>query len=414
MNGAKQLQFLEGGGEMGGLTRAKNWSQTAIGPPEIWPQSLRTTLSILLNSRFPMFLWWGPDLICFYNDAYRPSLGQNGKHPHILGARAEEAWPEIWHIIKPLIDQVLNGGNATWSEDQLIPIYRNGKIEDVYWTFSYSPVNDESGKVAGVLVTCTETTEKILSLRRLEESESKLRALSNSLEKQVEERTIELELSNKELKKSNKELQSFAYVSSHDLQEPLRKIQTFANLILERETATLSENGKDNFQRIQNAAKRMQTLIDDLLAYSRTSTTERIFEDIDLRHIVDEVMENMKEEINSRHAVVRVENMRSLPVIRFQMRQLMQNLISNSLKFSVEGRAPVIEIRGKFISSNEMNIAGANKGGDYYCITVSDNGIGFEQQYAEKIFKVFQRLHGKSEYSGTGIGLAIEENYRKP
>src|SRR5688572_32581203 len=117
------LTFLQGGGEMGKLMRSRDWSRTPLGPPVEWPQSLRTTLSIILNSKFPMFLWWGPELICFYNDAYRPSLGNDGKHPHILGMRAEEAWSEIWATIKPLIDQVLSGGGATWSEDQLIPIY---------------------------------------------------------------------------------------------------------------------------------------------------------------------------------------------------------------------------------------------------------------------------------------------------
>src|SRR5450432_497498 len=155
---------------MGFLIREYNWSNTILGNPEKWPQSLRTALSILINSKFPMFLWWGPELICFYNDAYRPSLGMNGKHPSILGQPAAVAWTEIWHIIKPLIDQVMGGGEATWSEDQLIPIYRNGKIEDVYWTFSYSPVNDESGRVAGVLVTCSETTEKVNTVKRLAES----------------------------------------------------------------------------------------------------------------------------------------------------------------------------------------------------------------------------------------------------
>lgn len=161
--------------EMGNLVRAKDWSRTPVGPIDTWPQSLRTTLGIILHSRFPMFLWWGPELICFYNDAYRPSLGEHGKHPHILGMRAEEAWPEIWPIIKPLIDQVLSGGGATWSEDQLIPIFRNGKIEDVYWTFSYSPVNDESGKATAVLVTCTETTQNVLARKTLEESNNRFR-----------------------------------------------------------------------------------------------------------------------------------------------------------------------------------------------------------------------------------------------
>ena len=124
-----------------------------------------------------MFLFWGPDLICFYNDAYRPSLGNNGKHPSILGMRAEEGWSEIWHIIYPLIEQVMTGGEATWSEDQLIPIFRNGKIEDVYWTFSYSPVKDESGKVGGVFVTCNESTSKVLNIKMTEASANSFRNL---------------------------------------------------------------------------------------------------------------------------------------------------------------------------------------------------------------------------------------------
>ncbi|MBE8724264.1 PAS domain-containing protein [Flavobacterium hungaricum] len=162
--------FLANGGEMGQLTRQKDWSKTIIGTPDSWPQSLRTTLGILLNSKFPMFLFWGPDHICFYNDAYRPSLGNDGKHPSILGGKGADCWPEIWGFIKPLIDQVLTQNEATWHEDQFLPIYRNGKLEDVYWTFSYSPVNNEEGKTAGVLVICNETTDKINVHKKLEDS----------------------------------------------------------------------------------------------------------------------------------------------------------------------------------------------------------------------------------------------------
>ena len=172
--------FLSKGGEMGALTRAKDWSKTIVGSVETWPQSLRTTLGLLLNSKFPMFLFWGPEHICFYNDAYRPSLGNEGKHPSILGQRGVDSWPEIWDFIKPLIDQVLIEGEATWHEDQFLPIYRNGKMEDVYWTFSYSPVNNESGKPAGVLVICNETTEKVKLVNKLEDSNS--RYLNNILQ----------------------------------------------------------------------------------------------------------------------------------------------------------------------------------------------------------------------------------------
>jgi len=171
--------FLSKGGEMGALTRAKDWSKTILGSVDTWPQSLRTALGLLLNSKFPMFLFWGPEHICFYNDAYRPSLGNEGKHPFILGQNGAAAWPEIWDFIKPLIDQVLAEGEATWHEDQYLPIYRNGKMEDVYWTFSYSPVNNESGKPAGVMVICSETTEHVKLIKKLEDSNS--RYLNNIL-----------------------------------------------------------------------------------------------------------------------------------------------------------------------------------------------------------------------------------------
>ena len=171
--------FLEGGGEMGRLTREYDWSQSELGPPDSWPQSLKTVVSIILLAKFPMFLWWGPNLLCFYNDAYRPSLGNNGKHPSILGMPAAEAWPEIWDFIYPLIQQVLSGSEAVYNEDLLLPIFRNGKMEDVYWTFSYSPVPDETGSIAGVLVTCHETTQKVKLLQHLQHSERRFQSLIN-------------------------------------------------------------------------------------------------------------------------------------------------------------------------------------------------------------------------------------------
>lgn len=162
---------------MGHLTRAFAWSSTPLGPVASWPHSLRTTVSILLHAKFPMFLWWGADLIQLYNDAYRPSLGKAGKHPTALGQRGEDCWPEIWPTIAPLIAQVRAGGEATWHEDQLIPIYRNGRLEDVYWTFGYSPVRDESGGVGGVLVVCTETTAQVVAVANLRRSDQRFQNL---------------------------------------------------------------------------------------------------------------------------------------------------------------------------------------------------------------------------------------------
>jgi len=874
---------------MGDLTRNFNWSATPVGAFDAWPQSLCTTLSILLNSKFPMFLWWGPQLVCFYNNAYRPSLGNAGKHPSILGKPAIEAWPEIWSFIKPLIDQVLAGGEAVWFEDQLVPIYRNGHIEDVYWTFSYSPVMDEDNLVGGVLVICNETTSKMQTLQKTEEAKQQLqfaidaaelgtwdlnpatfkftgnnrlkewfglnledeielqlaldaivekdrqrvgaaiekalqfssggnydieyiiinaktkqerivrargkalfdgeqkpyrlngtlqditaeviageqkqklllliensvdlmailkmdgknsyinkagrkllgidagadvteipiadfhtpeqlafveaeilpsvmrngrwagqfavkhvktgeiiplynnchriddiktglpigvgavmrdmrpelqarkemaeneerlniameatelgmwelnmktgdllynkryleilgfewadqpphidiqerlhpddleyrnrcvqqaketgvlqmefrvihpdksihwvsakgkifydeenmpakqlgtiteiteqknaeeslklslarfrlladsmpqfiwtgdaqgnlnyynqsvynysglsvseveqggwvqivhpddrelnidawtaavtsgedflfehrfrrhdgayrwqlsralpqrdnngviqmwvgtstdiheqKTMAQALEQKVKERTLELQAANEELEKRNTELASFAYVSSHDLQEPLRKIHTFISRIEETDLDKMTADGKHYFERIKLSATRMQALINDLLSFSRTNAMEKDFENINLNQLLDDVRRDLQDAILQSNAVFDISPFPVMKVVRFQFHQLFTNLISNAIKFAKAGVAPVIKINSEFITAEKR-----------YHITVTDNGIGFSHEYNTRIFEVFQRLHSKSEYEGTGIGLAI-------
>ena len=217
----------------------------------------------------------------------------------------------------------------------------------------------------------------------------------------------ELEQKNIDLESMNSELQSFAYISSHDLQEPLRKIQTFSTQIIDKEFQNLSESGKDKFQRMQKAASRMQTLIEDLLMYSRTNSAERKFEIIPMKKIIQEVSEDLKEEILQKNATIEVGDVCDVKVISFQFRQLMYNLISNSLKFASSERASLISINSKLIKGEKINNSKVKNETIYCHIHISDNGIGFEQQYSEKIFEVFQRLHGKSEYSGTGLGLSI-------
>jgi PAS domain S-box-containing protein len=155
-----------GEGEMAELVRGYDWAKTSLGTVETWPDTLVTTVNMLLASRHPMFFWWGPDLIQFYNDGYRPSI-RGDKHPMALGQRGMECWPEIWEIIGPQIEAVMTRGESTWNINQLVPINRNGKLEEVYWTYSYSPVWDKDGTVQGTLVVCSETTEQVLSERRL-------------------------------------------------------------------------------------------------------------------------------------------------------------------------------------------------------------------------------------------------------
>ncbi len=668
---------------MGALTRAYDWAGTPLGPPSQWPLSLRTTVNIVLNSRFPMFLWWGPDLIQFYNDAYRPSLGVNGKHPTALGQRGEECWPEIWPIIKPLLDQVLAGGEATWNEDQLIPFYRNGQIEDIYWTFSYSPVYDHNGEVAGVLTVCQETTRQVIAQRhlnlnqdrfqrlieqdpvamalfsgpqfvitmanervleywgrtreqvmgrplfealpeasgqgfeelltgvfttgerfvakelsvllersgeleptyidfvyepfyepdgrisgimvvcteiteqvvarhrmeasearfrslieeapvatclfvgrnmqievandlmlgywgkdktilgkplqegvpelmgqpflaildrvftsgetykaqnmpaelqidgklgtyyfdftykplidgagevyaimdmavdvteqvlsgiKLKESEERYRKLSQQLEQQVLHRTQELATLNEALETtikqlseannlltlSNEQLQTFAYAASHDLQEPLRKIQQFSTMLKVRYAPSAGDEIL-YLDRMQAAAQRMSLLIEDLLSFSRLSYQPSLSMTTYLNEVVESVMSDLELRIAETGAHITVAPLPTVSGDPTQLGQLFQNLLTNAIKFSGSGRVPVIHISAHEVRDYQLppGVLPVWPSKSYHRIDVQDQGIGFDEKYLDRIFQVFQRLHGRSEYPGTGIGLAI-------
>ena len=781
---SRTYHFLEGGGEMGKLTRSFDWSHSSIGPVNAWPQSLRTIVDVILHSAAPMFLWWGDDMIQFYNDAYRPSLGQQGKHPAALGQRGEECWPEIWPVIKPLIDQVRDGG-AVYREDQLIPIFRNGKIEDVYWTFGYSPVRDESGQIAGVLVICEETTQQVKGLQRIEESERTMRSIvlhapvgicildgdplraevvndiflelagktreeflskeywelfpemkesyaaffesvgstgipfkgreqkltlfrhgveetlyldfvieplkpgkaqarhkfmilvidvtdkvlarqkieeselryktlitestvavalyigrelriqyvneimtgywgknlsvigktlaeavpelqgqpflgrlekvftsgetyvgseeeallnvdgrlqsyyfnfvykplkdsdgnvyaihhmamdvteqvlarkkveqseamlrniivkapvamcilrgpeyvvdiANDLmfrlwgkeparlqgkpifqglpevqhqgfeeildrvyqtgesftadavpialprdgsietvfinflyeayreaddrisgvlavatdvtehvkarhvvEQLVSERTRELAESNQNLKRSNDELAQFAYIASHDLQEPARKINTFIEM-LQKNLTGIDERSKNLLSKVEHASNRMLSLIRDILAYSQLAGEKQVSRVIDLNEVLRSVLEDFELLIEEKKAAIDCTTLPVIEGIPVQIHQLFANLISNALKFSVPDTSPEISISTAVMEMGEVNFHPELKHGRrYHRISFSDNGIGFNQKNARQIFDIFQRLHGKTEYAGTGIGLAM-------
>jgi PAS domain S-box-containing protein len=212
---------------------------------------------------------------------------------------------------------------------------------------------------------------------------------------------------NEELKKMNEELSSFTYICSHDLQEPLRKIQTFISLFKDRDYNSVSEEGKHCIDRIHNSANRMQLLINDLLAYTRTETTDRNFEMVEFRDLLEEVQNDLKEEIHNKHATIRLEGQGQMRIMPFQFRQLMINILGNSLKFSADERALYIEIRYELAEHPDPDLEEMIPDARYHRITIADNGIGFQQSYSKKIFAIFQRLHSRLEYEGTGIGLAI-------
>lgn len=778
----KNYAFLENGGEMGDLIMSYDWSKSVIGPPEEWPQSLRTTLGIVLHSAFPMFLFWGKELICFYNDAFRPSLGIDGKHPAI-GKEGREVWPEIWSFIGPLIDQVMTTGKPVWFEDQLVPFYRNGRMEDIYWTFSYSPAYGDNDEINGVFVTCTETTSKVQTIRKLVESEGRFRSLMSEapigvvvlsgpqhtvalvnnafgkligrteeelvgkalfevvpetshffsqiiesvtdnkesaylydhpyfvwlgeekktgylnivcqtyhegdnsfgmmvlcsdvteqvlarekvkeaefrlrsivesapfpiavytgkemrielanqaimdvwgkgndvvgklytdvlpeltdqeifsqvesvyttgipfhgrnqrvdlvvdgklqayyfnysftplydfsgniygvmntaaeitdlnlakqkieqsernlrnmilqspvamcilmgpehvvevandliielwgktpeevlhkpvfeglpdareqgleqildnvyntgerfigkerqvallrkgvgellylnfvyepyrdgdgtiqgimaiaidvteqvlarhkIEEIVAQRTRELARVNDDLQRSNEELAQFAYIASHDLQEPLRKIRTFSQMLENNLEEKLDDSARNYFKKINTSSTRMHNLIRDLLDYSELMRKEDVYEDVNLNQILEQVKSDYELLMEQKGATIVSEDLPTIRAIPLQMSQLFGNLIGNALKFSKTGTPPVITISAAVPVADELRAAGLAADRNYVRLRFADNGIGIKKEFSDRIFKIFQRLHRKSEYEGTGIGLAM-------
>ncbi|MDA6072393.1 ATP-binding protein [Flavobacterium sp. AC] len=206
-----------------------------------------------------------------------------------------------------------------------------------------------------------------------------------------------------ELILANNELEAFTYISSHHLQEPLRKIQVFSDRISTDEHHNLTDKGKYYFERIEVAAFHMQALINDLLTYSRTSVTEKKFENLNLNTIINKVQEDLKEEIIAKKAIIEIFGDCNAFIIPSQFQQLVYNLLSNSLKFSKKAEIPHIVIKSFYTKPKTKKLQSTN-----YChITISDNGIGFDSQFESRVFEMFQQLNNKADYKGTGIGLAI-------
>ncbi|WP_051662791.1 ATP-binding protein [Flavobacterium sp. KJJ] len=241
--------------------------------------------------------------------------------------------------------------------------------------------------------------EKTSLLEKTQGEKKEVEKLKSDAEKKLIEKNISLE-------KMNSELEAFNYISSHDLQEPLRKIQLFTDVIERDETQNLSEKSKMAFQKIKTSAFRMQHLINDLLSYSKTKFDERKFELKDLNIIANDVIEDLKEESQNKNVIFKINELGKLSVIEFQFRQLLYNLIGNSLKFAHPERKLTITVTSEIIENAQSVYNRLSPDVKYFHLTVSDNGIGFDPEYSDKIFGLFQALHTKPLKS-TGIGLTI-------
>jgi PAS domain S-box-containing protein len=260
---------------------------------------------------------------------------------------------------------------------------------------------NNAGKPYLIIGIIQDITIQVLQQMQMEENEAEL-------QRRVLERTIELETLNNELKRSNINLEEFAYAASHDMKEPIRKIHFFADRLKTRLASNLQQEDKDYFERMERATKRMATLIDDLLLYSHVSRGIAERETVDLNAKLAIVLEDLELVIGDKKADIHAD---ILPVVkgqRRQLQQLFQNLISNALKYTRPEVSPQIRISSQKIQGREVpDFPGRDESKHYFCISVSDNGIGFETEDAERIFNVFTRLHGNSEFKGTGVGLSI-------
>ncbi|MDW7691082.1 PAS domain S-box protein [Flammeovirgaceae bacterium SG7u.111] len=293
----------------------------------------------------------------------------------LVGLSHPEVFPDYQKNWDTVYEKCLKGEIIRCEEDK---IHRSdGTIDWLRW--EVHPWRDANGQIGGLIMFNEVITTRKLAEEALKKSRAKLR-----------DYTIQLE-------RSNRELEDFAYISSHDLQEPLRKIQTFGDRIKRKEAENLTEKGQDYLNRMLSSASRMQKLINDLLTLSRVSTKMKAFETVDLNHILEEVLSDLEHSIERNKVTITIDSLPKIEGDPTQLRQLFQNLISNAIKFKKDGEDPVITIELKQpTDSTEDKIE----------IHVRDNGIGFDEKYLDRIFNIFQRIAGR-QYEGSGIGLSI-------
>jgi len=338
-------------------------------------KSIRT---MILQAPVAMCIFRGP----FYQVTIaNPKMTELwGKQLHeVLDKPIFEGLPEARDQgLEPLLHQVYTTDETFTAYERPVLLPRNGRTETVYVDFVYQSLTSGDDDAKDILAVAIDVTSQVIARRKIEEV--------------VADRTRDLAEANEQLQQSNAELRQFAYIASHDLQEPLRKIATYAGL-LEDQSETLPA-AKAYLDKIISASNRMQTLIRGILSYSELSRTAPAFEPVDLNHILKDILAEFDLLIEQKQAQIFLQSLPTINAVPLQMTQLFSNLISNALKYTRPGTPPII------------TIACRPEDAEYY-IDITDNGIGFAQEHAEQIFSIFKRLHRKTEYSGTGIGLAM-------
>ncbi|MDP5170031.1 MAG: ATP-binding protein [Bacteroidia bacterium] len=387
---------------------------------DITAQKIQEITQKELVSRFQNLIKQTPSPICIFkgeelilevaNDA---ALKIWGKGEEVIGQPFLQFTPEMKDqpFVGYLLEVLRTGVSCYKEEESAYFINQDGEQEDYYFSFVYQPFRESDGTLSGVMTHANDISNQVRARNKLkvlqEEHTKELEAIIQDRTKALIVANEELQKKNKDLLNMNQDLETFAHISSHDLQEPLRKIQTLTGRILDKEKQALSDKGLAYFDMMQKEASRMQALIGDLLTFTQLSTADQRHENISIRAVLDEVLITYWEVMEASGASLELHGQDMVWVIPFQFRQLIQNLISNSLKYAKADHPALIVIQNKVIPGSEspQGLLIADK--SYTHISVTDNGIGFEAEFSEKIFTVFQRLHTKDEYPGTGIGLAI-------
>jgi signal transduction histidine kinase len=365
-----------GDSRMAARCREFDWSTTPLGHESRWPQSLKTIASALLASRNPMLLFWGTDLVMIYNDAFAPSLGPT-RDARGLGAKGREFWTDVWQLIGAQLEGVMERGESFWFENALVPVENEGVLRDAWWTYSYSPVRDDGGQVAGVLVVCQETTAHVAAENKLREA-------------------------NIALASANRAKTEFLAVMSHELRTPLNAIDGYAELMEMGVHGPLTEQQKQDIERIRKSQRHLLSLINGVLNFSRVEAGVAHYDlaPVKLADVLMSCDALVRTQMESRgltfEVTVCAEDV-SVMADSEKLQQILLNLLANASKFTPSGG--VVRM---WCDVSDDNVR----------ITVSDTGRGIAPEQVNRIFEAFVQVDSRLTRTeeGVGLGLSISRN----